>query len=78
MIKDQWVKSKRCDNSGPNCVEVLATGDGVQVRNSTAPGQTVSYSNGEWDVMPARWGAAWVWGLDQTGRGVQVYVSAPG
>lgn len=29
------------------------------------------------DVWPARWGAAWVWGLDQAGCGVQVYVSAP-
>lgn len=53
MITNQWVKSQRCDNSGPNCVEVLATDDGVQLRNSTAPEQVVSYSRGEWDVFVA-------------------------
>lgn len=30
-----WRKSSRCDNSGPNCVEVATHNGAVAVRNST-------------------------------------------
>jgi hypothetical protein len=32
-----WQSPNRCDNSGPNCLEVAEYGDGVAVRNSVDP-----------------------------------------
>ena len=32
-----WRKSGRCDNSGPNCVEVARHNGQIAVRNSTNP-----------------------------------------
>lgn len=47
-INPQWKKSSRCDNSGPNCVEVMKVGDVIQVRNSQRPGIITSYDRSEW------------------------------
>lgn len=48
----QWFKASRCDNSGPNCVEVRFTGGGtVQVRDSKNPnGPVLTFDAGEWDT----------------------------
>lgn len=34
MIDSNWKRSTRCDNSGPNCVEVKLAADDVQIRDS--------------------------------------------
>lgn len=50
----QWKKSTRCDNSGPNCVEVAnIAGDLVQVRNSQRPEVVTSFDRGEWQAFIA-------------------------
>ncbi len=50
----QWKKSSRCDNSGPNCVEVASiAGDMVQVRNNQRPEVVASFSREEWTTFLA-------------------------
>ena len=47
-----WQKAPRCDNSGPNCVEVAPYGGGVAVRNSQAPaGPALVFERDEWDAF---------------------------
>ncbi|WP_353890603.1 DUF397 domain-containing protein [Micromonospora sp. WMMA1363] len=47
-----WKKPTRCDNSSPNCVEVMADGDGNRiVRNSQRPDQTVIFTDSEWSAF---------------------------
>lgn len=50
MNQIRWTRPNRCDNSGPNCVEVGTDGAGVRyVRNSQNPdGPTVTFSAAEW------------------------------
>jgi len=48
LPQNAWKRSRRCDNSGPNCVEVLTTGTEVHVRNSTNPAATLTFTNDEW------------------------------
>lgn len=44
-----WQKARKCDNSGPNCVEVAPYGNGVAVRNSQAPtGPALVFNVQEW------------------------------
>jgi hypothetical protein len=33
----KWISSSRCDNSGPNCVEVANVGSAVVMRDSKLP-----------------------------------------
>lgn len=49
-----WIKPQRCDNSGPNCVEVneLPTGERI-VRNSQRPEITVKFDAQEWEAFTA-------------------------
>jgi hypothetical protein len=45
----QWIRPNRCDNSGPNCVEVAVTPDGGRLlRNSQRPEITVEVDAQEW------------------------------
>lgn len=46
-------KSRRCDNSGPNCVEVEVTADAVRVRDSKlGEGSPVlSFTHAEWETF---------------------------
>ena len=47
-----WQKAQRCDNSGPNCVEVAPYGGGVAVRNSQAPaGPALLFTPDEWSTF---------------------------
>ena len=46
-----WTKSRKCDNSGPNCVEVAIVKGGVGVRNSTSPDKVLSFTEDEWDAF---------------------------
>lgn len=52
-INPQWKKSTRCDNSGPNCVEVLNTDGVVSVRNSQRPTVMTSFDRDEWKTFVA-------------------------
>ena len=51
----QWFTAGRCDNSGPNCVEIQFAGGGkVRVRDSKDPGGAVlTFDAGEWDAHVA-------------------------
>lgn len=47
-----WQKPGRCDNSGPNCVEVAPHDSGVAVRNSQAPtGPALLFNADEWSTF---------------------------
>jgi hypothetical protein len=47
--RTQWIRSSRCDNSGPNCVEVRRTNGTVVVRDSADPnGPILAFSPDEW------------------------------
>lgn len=47
-----WRRSGRCDNSGPNCVEVAVTPNGVAIRDSKDPnGPALSFTQDEWDAF---------------------------
>lgn len=49
MEPKQWIKSKRSDNSGPYCVEVGETPDGVAMRDSKNPdGPRLHFTPDEW------------------------------
>lgn len=51
MNQIKWTRPTRCDNSGPNCVEVgVVEGSDVRyVRNSQRPdGPVVEFSAAEW------------------------------
>lgn len=49
-----WRKSSRCDNSGPNCVEVAKHDGTVAVRNSTDPaGPAVLFTPAEMSAFVA-------------------------
>ena len=48
----QFVRPNRCDNSGPNCVEVGIDVDGTRVvRNSQRPEQQVTFDKQEWTTF---------------------------
>lgn len=48
----KFVKPHRCDNSGPNCVEVAVDADGTRiVRNSQRPEQQVTFDAQEWTAF---------------------------
>jgi hypothetical protein len=45
----EWIRPNRCDNSGPNCVEVAVTPDGGRLlRNSQRPETTIEVDAQEW------------------------------
>lgn len=45
----QWRRSTRCDNSGPNCVEVAFVEGAVAVRDSkNRTGPALIFTPGEW------------------------------
>ena len=47
-----WQRPQRCDNSGPNCVEVAPYDNGVAVRSSQAPnGPALLFDTDEWDTF---------------------------
>ncbi|MFI2278283.1 MULTISPECIES: DUF397 domain-containing protein [Catenuloplanes] len=49
-----WQKGRRCDNSGPNCVEVASVPTGVAMRNSAAPtGPALQFTPEEWNTFLA-------------------------
>jgi hypothetical protein len=48
-----WKKSGRCDNSGPNCVEVAFVEGGVGVRDSKSPDNPLAFTTDEWDTFVA-------------------------
>jgi hypothetical protein len=41
----------RCDNSGPNCVEVARADSGVFVRDSKTPGPVLLFAHRHWDDL---------------------------
>jgi hypothetical protein len=44
-----WVKSRRSDMSGGNCVEIAKVGDVIAVRDSKIPaGPALVYTRDEW------------------------------
>ena len=52
MLTHKWQKPTRCDNSGPNCVEVKQEDDGtVSMRSTTVPGTVVYYTPTEWSAF---------------------------
>jgi hypothetical protein len=58
-VEVAYKRSTRCDNSGPNCVEVGATADGVvlvrdskEVVNSTS-GPVLAFDGGSWGAFLA-------------------------
>jgi hypothetical protein len=50
-----WQKPTRCDNSGPNCVEVATAADGTRyVRDSKNPnGPVLEFTPSEWEAFEA-------------------------
>ncbi|MCX5065529.1 DUF397 domain-containing protein [Micromonospora lupini] len=49
-----FVRPNRCDNSGPNCVEVAIDADLNRiVRNSQRPGEQVTFDEHEWSTFIA-------------------------
>ncbi|HEY9414423.1 MAG TPA: DUF397 domain-containing protein [Pseudonocardia sp.] len=49
----EWTKPRRCDNSGPNCVEVAVdptNGDRL-VRNSRRPEIIIRFDQQEWTAF---------------------------
>ncbi|MCX5066877.1 DUF397 domain-containing protein [Micromonospora lupini] len=54
MSQLKFVRPNRCDNSGPNCVEVAVDADlNRVVRNSQRPGEQVKFDQGEWATFVA-------------------------
>ena len=53
LPQNVWTKSTKCDNSGPNCVEVLVVDNTVLVRNSTNPAAELSFTGDEWSAFLA-------------------------
>lgn len=53
MQQLNWVKPDRCDNSGPNCVEVARDDKGtVHLRDSKNPdGAMLAFTPGEWSAF---------------------------
>ncbi|MEU4477612.1 DUF397 domain-containing protein [Micromonospora sp. NPDC023966] len=48
----RWIRPIRCDNSGPNCLEVAVTPDGDRVlRNSQRPEITIKVDAQEWSAF---------------------------
>lgn len=48
----KWRRSTRCDNSGPNCVEVAFVDGAVAVRDSKNPtGPALVFTASEWDAF---------------------------
>ncbi|MCW3844996.1 DUF397 domain-containing protein [Micromonospora yasonensis] len=48
----QWTRPNRCDNSGPNCLEVAHTPDGGRLlRNSQRPDVTIEVDAQEWSTF---------------------------
>lgn len=48
MDQLDFVRPQRCDNSGPNCVEVAISGDSRIVRSSKRPDETITVDADEW------------------------------
>ena len=55
MQQNVWKKSSRSNgNGGNNCVEIMDTGIGIQVRNSKDPNSAVlTYTYAEWTAFIA-------------------------
>lgn len=52
MDQLDFVRPTRCDNSGPNCVEVSIDGDRNRiVRNSQRPDVQVTFDEQEWTTF---------------------------
>ena len=50
MLSNEWHKSTKCDNSGPNCLEVRLHDGMIEVRDSKNPNVAVlRLTNSEWD-----------------------------
>lgn len=47
----QWRKPSKCDNSGPNCVEVLLVDGHASVRNSQRPETVAGFDRDEWALF---------------------------
>jgi hypothetical protein len=52
-MDSNWVRSTKCDNSGPNCAEVTKRNGLVMVRNSRNPEIVVTFDEGEWAAFTA-------------------------
>ncbi|MET8043700.1 DUF397 domain-containing protein [Micromonospora sp. NPDC005215] len=49
MAQLNFVRPNRCDNSGPNCVEVaIAAGSKRIIRSSKRPGEQILVDEDEW------------------------------
>ena len=44
-----WIRASACDNAA--CVEVAFVEDGVLVRNSAAPADTLWFTPQEWEIF---------------------------
>ena len=54
MQELRFVRPNRCDNSGPNCVEVAVDAERNRiVRNSQQPQTQVVFNTQEWDAFVA-------------------------
>jgi hypothetical protein len=54
MEQLNFVRPNRCDNSGPNCVEVAIDADGSRVvRNSQRPAEQIKFDEQEWTTFVA-------------------------
>lgn len=53
MVNGKWRKSSKCDNSGPNCVEVSAdeTTGTRYVRDSKDPSVVLAISAKDWSLF---------------------------
>ncbi|MEW2382308.1 DUF397 domain-containing protein [Micromonospora sp. NPDC047707] len=50
--KLKFVRPNRCDNSGPNCLEVAITADGGRVlRSSQRPAEQITVDADEWSAF---------------------------
>lgn len=48
--QDQWT-TVPCDNSGPNCPQVLAEGDTVYVRDSERPDEVTQFNRAGFNAL---------------------------
>jgi hypothetical protein len=44
-------KPQRCDNSGPNCLEVARAENGAAVIRDSKTGHRLTFTEGEWDAF---------------------------
>lgn len=52
LSRARWRKSSRCDNSGPNCVEVAFVAGAVALRDSKNPGgPALIFTPDEWTAF---------------------------